>query len=302
MSVRLLRFLVIPVTMLGFSALSAPAAQDKDNAQAKEAIAKNAEGFIEAFQKGDAKAAAAFWTKDGDYSDQTGRHIQGRPAIEKAFQTFFSQHKGLKLRINSDSLRFVTPDVAIEDGTTEVISADGGPPTKARFTIVHVKKDGYWYLSSVRDSPYSPPSNRDHFQGLEWALGDWSSDPAKPEVDRLAFTFSEGDNWVLGSFSMTAGGASVGQMTVWIGWDPAAKRIRSWSFDATGGFGEGTWTQDGKKWVIKSTSVHADGKKAATTYVLGYVDADTISLQAKDRTVDGKPIPDTKEIKLKRVK
>ena len=26
-----------------------------------------------------------------------------------------------------------------------------------------------------------------------------------------------------------------------IGWDPAAKQIRSWEFDSEGGFGEGTW-------------------------------------------------------------
>lgn len=208
----------------------------------------------------------------------------------------------MKLRINSDSLRFVAPTVAIEDGTTELIGAVGGPPVRARFTIVHVKKDGYWHMSTVRDAPYVPPSNRDHFEGLAWAIGDWTTDPGKPDVDRLSFSFPEGDNWVIGTFSRTAGDISVGHLTLWIGWDPVAKKVRSWNFDAAGGFGESAWTQDGKKWTIKSTSIHADGKKAAATFILSFVDADTISLQAKDRSLDGKPQPDIKEVTLKCVK
>jgi uncharacterized protein (TIGR02246 family) len=119
------------------------------NPEAEQAIQKQAEAFIDAFHKGDAKAVAACWTADGDYTDRTGRHLQGRAAIEKSFQDLFSEHKGLKLRINSNSLRFVTPDVAIEDGSTEVAVPDGGPPSRARYTSVHVKKDGSWYLSSV---------------------------------------------------------------------------------------------------------------------------------------------------------
>jgi hypothetical protein len=76
------------------------------NPEAEAAIQKQAEAFVEGFHKGDAKAVAAFWTADGDYTDQTGKHLKGREAIEKAFQNYFSEHKGLKLRINSDSLLF----------------------------------------------------------------------------------------------------------------------------------------------------------------------------------------------------
>ena len=73
-------------------------------------------------------------------------------------------------------------------------------------------------------------------------------------------------------------------------------------FDATGGFGGGTWSRDGKKWLVKTTSVLQDGRKAAATYVLTPVDADTITLQARDRSEDGKELPNIKELKMKRVK
>jgi SnoaL-like domain len=58
------------------------------------AITKTAEAFVEAFQKGDAKAVASFWTPDGDYVDLTGRLLNGRPAIEKDFAHHFAENKG----------------------------------------------------------------------------------------------------------------------------------------------------------------------------------------------------------------
>lgn len=275
--------------------------QSKGDATDKEAIAQNAEAFIEAFHKGDANALAAFWTPDGDYTDKSGRHLKGREVIEKAFQNLFSENKGLSLRIESHSLRFVTPEVAIEDGTSFVLHPEGAPPSRARYTIVHVKKDGKWLLSSVRDAPYVPPSNHEHLRGLEWAIGDWSAENDKGDAEHLSLSWTENQNFIVGTFAATAKGVSVGQATHWIGWDPQAKRIRSWIFDASGGFGEGAWSRDGDRWVVKTKSVHHDGKNAAATFRIGRIDADTLSLQATERTVDGKAVPDTKEFKLKRV-
>jgi uncharacterized protein (TIGR02246 family) len=288
--------------MFSFAAGPGLAQQSNGDPKDKAALATKAEAFIEAFDKGDARALAAFWTPDGDYTDQTGRHLKGREAIEKAFQGFFGQNKGLKVRIESESLRFVTAEVAIEDGTTFVLHPDGAPPSRARYTIVHVKKEGEWLLSSVRETPYVPPGNHEHLRGLEWAIGNWSAENDRGEAEHLSLSWTDNQNFIVGSFAATVKGVSVGRATHWIGWDPQAKRVRSWIFDATGGFGEGSWTRDGDRWVVKTTSVLQDGKKATATFHLGRVDADTLRLQARDRTVDGKAVPDTREFKLKRVK
>jgi hypothetical protein len=207
----------------------------------------------------------------------------------------------MKLRININDLRFITPDVAIEDGITEVIPPDGGPPSRARYTIVHVKKDGQWHLSSVRDAPYAPPTNYEHLRQLEWAIGNWAAEQGKGEVARLSFTWGENQNFILSSFTTTFKNISIGAATQWIGWDPAAKHIRSWTFESGGGFGEGVWTRDGNKWIIKSSATLKDGKKMTATNVVTHVDADTMTWYAKDRTLDGKALPDMPEIKLKRV-
>jgi uncharacterized protein (TIGR02246 family) len=283
------------------SALSGSAKQSKGDPKEGEAIQKQAEAFVEAFHKGDAKAVAACWTTDGDYIDVAGRQIKGREAIEKAFTDFFTQNKGLKIRIDSDSLRFVTPEAAIEDGTSEVYPPNGGPPSRARYAIVHVKKDGQWLLASVREAPI-PPVTNEHLRGLEWAIGDWAGETEKGEADRITIAWDESQNFIVASFTTALKGAPIAGAKQWIGWDPIAKNVRSWIFDSTGGYGEGGWTSEGDRWVVKTASVLPDGKKASATYVIRRVDPDTMSCQFTDRVVDGKSLPDAKEVNMKRIK
>src|SRR2546423_7736449 len=45
------------------------------------AVRKTADEFAKAFNKGDAKAMAAFWTKNGEYAGPDGEKIRGREAI-----------------------------------------------------------------------------------------------------------------------------------------------------------------------------------------------------------------------------
>ena len=228
--------------------------------------------------------------------------MKGRDEIEKAFAEFFSENKGLKAQIHPESLRFVTPDVAIEDGVTSVVSPDGEPPSRAHYTVVHVKKDGHWLLSSVRDAPYAPPTNYEHLKDLEWAVGDWVDESENGETARVSFEWSESRNFLHGSFSAAFKNIEVSGGTQTIGWDPIKKQIRSWTFDDDGGFGEATWTRDGDRWVVKTELVLADGKKLAATNIVTHVGADAITWQSKDRTVDGKAVPDIKEVKMKRAK
>src|SRR5262249_42643219 len=133
-------------------------------------------------------------------------------------------------------------------------------------------------------------------------VGDWASDNGKPEVERISLAWTETRNFLVGSFSTTFKNISVGSAKQWIGWDPQAKRIRSWIFDDSGAFGEGAWSNEGNKWIVKTSTLLQDGKKASATYVLGQGEGDTLILEAKERTVDGNTLPDIKELRLKRLK
>lgn len=279
------------------------AAQPPKNANPADeaALLKNAEAFVAAFNKGDAKALAAFWTPDGDFTDQLGHKLSGREAIEKSFAELFAENKGAQLRIDVTGLRFVTADVAVEDGTTAVIHPDGLPPARARYTIVHVKKDGKWLLESVRNAPDAPPSNYEHLKGMEGLIGEWVDDVEKGEAARISFAWTDNQNFIVSHFTTTVKNVAIGGGTSWIGWDPNAKAVRSWTFESHGGFGEGTWTKDGAKWVSKSSATLPDGKKVTAAHVVTRVDADTLTWEVTDRTFDGKPQPDSKPVKMKRV-
>ncbi|MCI0457123.1 MAG: SgcJ/EcaC family oxidoreductase [Gemmataceae bacterium] len=278
------------------------AAQGKKLSPEEAALQKNAEAFVAAFNKGDAKTLAAFWTPDGDYLDQDGRRLKGRKAIEEAMRGFFAENKGAKLRINIDSVRLVTPDLAIEDGTTDVIPADGTPPSRTRYTIVHVKQSGQWLLASVREAPFVVPTHSEHLRELEWLIGGWADEEEKGEVAHALFSWTSNGNFILSSFSTSVKGIPIGEGTQWIGWDPNAKHIRSWTFESSGGFGEAVWTRDGNKWLIKSSSTLRDGNKVTATNIVTRLDTNTLSWQSTNRTMEGKALPDTKAVKMKRLK
>jgi uncharacterized protein (TIGR02246 family) len=292
---------LLPLTLvfaMGSGTSAARAAES--NPQEEAAITKTAEAFVEAFQKGDAKAVAAFWMPDGDYVDPTGRVLVGRPAIEKDFEKLFAENKGLKLRIEVASLKFPTPDTAVEDGTTGVLASDGTIPSRARYTNVFTKKNGQWLLASVREAPYVPPSNYTNLRELEWVIGEWVDDNPGGELARVSFAWSPDQNFIVSTRTVETNDGTLDRGTQWIGWDPVNKQIRSWNFEADGGFGEGVWTKDGDNWIVKTSSVVADGSKVTATNVVSPINVDTISVQSKDQTVDGKAIPDTTETKMKR--
>jgi uncharacterized protein (TIGR02246 family) len=274
----------------------------KDHAADEKALKTRADEFIAAFNNGDGKALAGFWTADGDYMEQGGQIFSGRQAIQEAFEKQFAAIKGAKLRINPTAPRFATPDMAIEDGTTEVVYANGGPPTGARYTAIHVKQDGQWYLASVRDAVLVPPANNAQLRDLAWLEGDWVDEAEAGEVVRASYSWAENENFLVSTFETTLKDVPVSGGTQWIGWDGAAKQIHSWSFNSNGSISEGAWANEGDKWVSKVTVSLPDGKKALATVTITRVDADHLSWQSTNRSVDGKALPNTELVKMKRAK
>ena len=113
------------------------------------AIRATSEAFMAAFNGRKAKAVAALWTEDGDYTDDSGRTLSGRAAIEKGYAAFFAENPGAKMRIIIDSLRLLSDDAAIEDGRTMVEPPPAGTPAIGKYTVVHVKVGDKWLMSTV---------------------------------------------------------------------------------------------------------------------------------------------------------
>src|SRR5262249_34198566 len=143
-----------------------------------------------------------FWLEDGDYVAQAGRTFKGRKEIEAALEKQFAASKGGKLHITPTELRIVNGDLAIEDGVTEIVYPND-PPTATRFTAIHVKKDGKWYLASVRDAILVPPSNHEKLSELAWLEGNWTDEADKGEVAKASYSWAENGNFLVSSFATT---------------------------------------------------------------------------------------------------
>jgi uncharacterized protein (TIGR02246 family) len=279
-----------------------PAVADEPQANGQgDAAKERRDQFIEAYNRGDAKAVASFWAEDATYVDEVGNEHKGRAAIEKLYEQTFAASKGAKLDIRVTDRKLATADVILNSGITEVTPANGDPPTATRFTAVLVKKDGQWYLQNVSDSVATPPSNSEHLGDLEWMIGEWTGESDKGVSGTASFEWAANENFIVSEFATTMNSIPVYGGTQWIGWDAIDKQIRSWSFYSGGGFGEAVWTKDGDKWSVKVTARTAEGKKVTATNVVSKADDNHMTWQMTGLTVDGKTLPDPAPVKMKRV-
>ena len=84
-----------------------------------------------------------------------------------------------------------------------------------------------------------------------------------------------------------------------IAWDPAEKRIRSWTFDSRGGFGEESWSRSGDQWSMRSGSP-VPRSRASAVHVMTRVSDDAFRWKSVNRVIDGSLQPDIDEVTVVR--
>jgi uncharacterized protein (TIGR02246 family) len=273
-------------------------------------IRANAAKYVEAYNRRDSKTMASMWSPDAVYTDDsTGESAVGRDAIQKQLDHTFAGAEDAKLKINIDSIEFVSPNVAVEKGSAEVSYAKH-PTEKSEYTAVHVKRDGTWLLDRVADvddddndkkPPEPPPSNFEHLKELDWMVGSWVD---KDETDNVTIQtdceWTKNRNFMTRSFAVAIGDQVNKSGMQILGWDPTAKKIHSWVFDSDGGFSEGDWTHKGKKWIIKQRGTLADGGKTYATNILTEIDNDSYTWESINREIDGETQPNVEEVLIVR--
>lgn len=138
--------LVVAMAILG--AGPAPAwAQAKDPA-----LDKLVANWKAAFDKGDAKTLAGYYTENAVRASREGGTVIGRAAIEKEFTANFAgAWKGAKIAITVGKTYPAGTGVAVSEGTWEVTATgpDGKPmPLKGTYINTLVKKSGAWVIAS----------------------------------------------------------------------------------------------------------------------------------------------------------
>ena len=266
------------------------------------AIRASEQAFVAAFNRGDAKAVAALWTESGSLADELGQVYEGRKAIEDEYATFFKANAGARIEVAVQSIETPTPDTAIEDGVARVISKEGAAPVASRYSAVHVLADGKWLMASVRETAVELPSAFPQLRELEWLVGSWE---AKNDATTLHTTV----RWIADrsflerSYTVRDGGVTSSSGTQIIGWDPQAGKVRSWSFDSSGGHGTGVWTATPRGWSIESHGMLTDGTPTASRDLVIRIpdENDVFGWRSTDRRVGDADLPDTGEVSLERV-
>jgi uncharacterized protein (TIGR02246 family) len=286
--------------LFAWSVAAAIGAEDSPQAADEAAIRQAAASYVEAFNKHDAQAVADHWSPDAVYLNRsTGEEVVGRAAIVKQFADQFEEQPAAKLEVTVTSVQFVSPNVAIEQGTAKIL-APNAEPEETEYSAVDVKREGKWLLDRVTDtSKVVIPTHYEQLKALEWMVGSWTDETADAEVE-LDCNWTKNKNFLTRAFKVyVEGQIDMSGMQV-IGWDPAAKAIRSWTFDSNGTFAEATWERRGDRWFVRNRGVLPDGRSATMVNVMKQVDEDSFTWQTIERTAGEELLPNIDEIQIVR--
>lgn len=278
------------------SAQPAPAPKGDDHDADRAAILAVMKSLRQAFEKADAKAIAATWTSEGEYTAADGTTLHGREALEKAYGEFFKKNPKVTLDYESESLRFVSRETAVGEGYATLHRVPSEPPTVSRVSTLFAREDGQWRIALLREWPDEETSLRE----LSWLIGSWSS----KEGDRPVQTTYEWEGekaFIRARFSVELPEKPRSGIQM-IGKDPSSGELRSWTFESTGGFGEGSWSRDGNQWLVDATVVLPDGGRLTATNILTKIDNDTFTWQSIKRKFDDADLPDAPPVKVTRIK
>ncbi len=235
--------LIVFVTTIGeFASAQNPNPRTADETALRQA----GKDYLAAVSKGDPKAIAEFWTADGTYTDE---HGQTQPARELISQSFSGgQVIRQPMEVKGVTLRFLTENVALEEGTCLVLpgatAARSASETKAsggsdvmtgRFCAVWVKQLGNWKLDCLHewriDSETGANQNTSNdLVSLDPLVGQWTG---KSGTTTMQFTskWNANKTFLHRDLSETADGRTVMMGTQEIGWDPGSLSIKSWCFN-----------------------------------------------------------------------
>lgn len=271
------------------------------NPEDEQAIRKTVDAYAAAFEKGDLDSVMGLYATDAEYIDPAGKSTKGRAAIAALFKKEAANLKGFKLNFHVTSLKVLKSEVALEDGTTELIGPDGSS-RKERYSAVWVKTGGKWLITQARDYAgdvdAADSTSYAKLKDLEWLVGTWGAEEKGAAVT-VTCRWALNKHFLQQEYAVkTKEGGSATVMTL-IGWDPFSGKIKSWVFDSRGGYGEGQWTRQGNSWKVQAIGVLPDGRRASGINTYKHTDDKSYTWQASDREVEGVPVADV-EVKFAR--
>jgi len=257
-----------------------------------EAVQKQGEATIEAFNKGDAAGLAKLFMEKGELVDENGNVYSGREQIEGLFKAFFERFPSANLQMEVTGVRTVGDSLAIEEGVRLITMPDTDTAAQVRYVAVRDKVDGEWPIatySEFADDP--PPTPSEMLSAVAFLVGDWVDESPEGRTT-ISYRFDDDGNFLVGDYSLSVAGMPESRSHQRIGWDPLEGCLRSWTFDSDGGFSTGEWVPTEAGWVVKSEAVMPDGTTGSATVTITPVDNDHFVVRSSDRIVGGVDEPE----------
>src|SRR5204862_6804638 len=106
--------------------------------------------YVEQYNAHKGEQLAALFAPDAKMVFRDGTEVNGRDEIRRSFEEAFRQSPKVAVSAVVDSIRFLTPEVAVEEGATTLFPDGETLASKGRYTVLHIKKEGRWLMQSVR--------------------------------------------------------------------------------------------------------------------------------------------------------
>lgn len=271
-----------------------PHATEAEDKASEQTIRSQTAALIGEYNAKNTAAFGNWFLPEAEYETEDGNVLKGRAAIQKFFDDLFEKDPEVQARVETASVRLVSRNMAIEEGTIQVSHSPDEVDYESPYVAIWALVDGRWRLASVREmsAPEEPKTPHEHLEALDWLVGDWV-DNSSGSVVKTTCRWTDNGNFLVQEFTRNIQGTNVMSGTHRIGWDPLRKKLRSWYFDSDGGYGEGLWEWDGKRWVIPASTVSPDGESGTAMNVLVPVDQDSYRWEMSHRVSDGEALPDT---------
>lgn len=155
-------FLVV-IMIVGLFAGCQPAAEEASEPEApaeavmsdEDMLSAQMDAFAAAWAMGDAAAIAVLFVEEGNTVGPDGARFQGREALQGRYEELLGgMYQGTAISISQTSVSFPSPDVAVVNGTYEIMGMKTGDgedmEVKGLYINVAVKQGGEWKIHSAR--------------------------------------------------------------------------------------------------------------------------------------------------------
>jgi uncharacterized protein (TIGR02246 family) len=162
--------------------MSGPTNSDATPGQDEREIRALVDGMFDAWGRGDAAAYHADFTDDADYVSFDGSRRGKADSISSHANLFPTVLYGSRLVGEVESVRFLTPDVAVVHLLGSIVEGWRQQPLRRRLsrqTMVVVRRDGQWQITAFHNTRVRPLNTSGPMVRLGGRFVRWRTDWAR---------------------------------------------------------------------------------------------------------------------------